>query len=323
MKILLKKTLSVMLCMALILSTFIFIPTTASAASYRDDFIEALLANQSYWYKNQGASVGYSSRLGFADLNFDGKLELIMQYGGGSMLNCDADAFGYDGKNVYKIASDNSAANDRSFNNTFDGYYDTLNEKYLLLGTSSFRNGRSENWAGNFELSYNNGMITSDYYSSRHAIDKNWSGKYTYTYYNGAKKYANTSGYSTISESQYNAINDARMKNLVDINMHIEYVNCDSWDDYGTDSKRLALQLSYDRFTYDRYGETALLIGDADGDNEVTITDATEVQLIVASIKNADENIKKAADADKDGAVSIMDATEIQRFVARIITEFK
>ncbi len=322
MKVLLRKSLSVMLCMALILSTFIFIPTTARAASYRDDFIEALLDNEDFWYEYWGASVGYNGAIAFADLNFDGKLELIMQYGGGSMLNCDADAFYFDGNTIYKASSDGSSINDSAFQNTFDGYYDTVNKKYRLLGSAACRNGVSENWTGKYELFFDGNKVSTSYYSARHAIDKNWSGNYTYTYYNGAKSYCNTSGYSKISEAQYNTINENKMKNLVDINMHLEFIDCYQWEKYGKSSKRSALQRSYDGFTYDKYDEPTVIIGDADGDGDIGITDATEVQLIVASIKKPDETAKKAADADKDGAVSIMDATEIQRFVAKIITEF-
>lgn len=322
MKVLLRKSLSVMLCMALILSTFIFIPTTASAASYRDDFIEALLNNESYWYENWGASVGYNSAITFADLNFDGKLELIMQYGGGSMLNCDADAFYFDGTYFYKAGSNSGSSEYAGFQNTFNGYYDTVNKKYRLLGSATSRNGMSENWTGKYELAFNGSNITIEYYSSRHAIDKNWSGKFTYTYYNGAKGYCNVSGYSKISEAQYNSINENKMKNLIDINMIREYIMCSDWEKMSKSGKRDALRRAYDAFSYDKYDEPAIIIGDADGDGDIGITDATEVQLIVASIKNPDDTAKKAADADKDGTVSIMDATEIQRFVAKIITEF-
>ena len=63
-------------------------------------------------------------------------------------------------------------------------------------------------------------------------------------------------------------------------------------------------------------------LGDVDGDGDITIMDATAVQLHIASLDvlNADE--LRRADTDGDGEISIMDATAIQLFVAKLITEF-
>lgn len=63
-------------------------------------------------------------------------------------------------------------------------------------------------------------------------------------------------------------------------------------------------------------------IGDVDGDREVSIIDATAVQLHVARVNIIDDSRFYNANADKDDEISIMDATQIQLFVARIITEF-
>ena len=63
------------------------------------------------------------------------------------------------------------------------------------------------------------------------------------------------------------------------------------------------------------------MLGDVDGDGEVTIMDATEVQLAVAKIITLNEDRNRCADADRDGETTIMDATQIQKFVARVITQ--
>ncbi len=315
-----KRLITFSLVLILVLSSLIAFPTSAASTSYRDDFIDALLDNQSFWYQYHGASVGHQGRITFADLNFDGKLELIMQYGGGSMLNCDADAFYFDGTTIYKAGADESAFNDAAFQNTFNGYYDTVNNKYRLLGTSTFRNGVAENWIGNYELFYDGMNISSKYYCARHAIDKNYSGKYTYTYYNGAKGYANNTGYSTISESKYNQIIEDKMENLVDINMHLEYIECSGWKKMSLSKKRSELQRAYDGFSYDKYNNDT--IGDVDGDGDISVLDATSIQMHVASLEFIDSKKATAADTDKDGNISIMDATQIQLYIAKIITEF-
>ncbi len=63
------------------------------------------------------------------------------------------------------------------------------------------------------------------------------------------------------------------------------------------------------------------ILGDVDGDGEVTIMDATEVQLAVAKVITLSEDRNRCADADRDGETTIMDATQIQKFVARVITQ--
>ncbi len=63
-------------------------------------------------------------------------------------------------------------------------------------------------------------------------------------------------------------------------------------------------------------------IGDADGDGEITVLDATTIQRIVAQLISIDDSMRVCTDADKDGEITIMDATTIQRFIAQLIPEF-
>ena len=64
-----------------------------------------------------------------------------------------------------------------------------------------------------------------------------------------------------------------------------------------------------------------ILLGDADGDGEVTIIDATMIQRVLAGIPGAVVN-EVAADVDGDGEVTIIDATLIQRYLASIPVKF-
>ena len=66
------------------------------------------------------------------------------------------------------------------------------------------------------------------------------------------------------------------------------------------------------------YGTTALLLGDADGDGEVCITDATKIQRDVAKITVIENAFRRSADVDGDGIITIMDATSIQRWLAQL-----
>ena len=64
------------------------------------------------------------------------------------------------------------------------------------------------------------------------------------------------------------------------------------------------------------------VIGDVNGDGDVTVLDATLVQRAVAKTSPLDETQAACADVNGDGDVTVLDATIIQRFVAKIITEF-
>ena len=59
------------------------------------------------------------------------------------------------------------------------------------------------------------------------------------------------------------------------------------------------------------------ICGDVDGDDEVTIIDATCIQRELAGIPT-EKYIEKAADADEDGEITIVDAAFIQRWLAQL-----
>ena len=58
------------------------------------------------------------------------------------------------------------------------------------------------------------------------------------------------------------------------------------------------------------------ILGDADGDGEVTILDATHIQRHLAGISLFNDLQEAVADDDRDGEVTILDATSIQRMLA-------
>lgn len=59
------------------------------------------------------------------------------------------------------------------------------------------------------------------------------------------------------------------------------------------------------------------VLGDVDGDSVVSVMDATEIQMVLAEMKEwLSETSVLAADFDGDGVPSVMDATEIQMVLA-------
>jgi hypothetical protein len=63
---------------------------------------------------------------------------------------------------------------------------------------------------------------------------------------------------------------------------------------------------------------SSVILGDADGDGEVCITDATIIQRDVAKITVIKDDFRRSADVDNDGIITIMDATNIQLWLAQI-----
>lgn len=64
-----------------------------------------------------------------------------------------------------------------------------------------------------------------------------------------------------------------------------------------------------------------VLIGDVNGDGNVTIDDATTVQKAIAEMITLNEEQKEAADANGDGNVTIDDVTTIQKYIAEMIDQ--
>ena len=68
--------------------------------------------------------------------------------------------------------------------------------------------------------------------------------------------------------------------------------------------------------------EEDLILGDVDGDGEVTSIDATYIQRLLADMAVPDSFNETAADVDGDDEVSVLDATLIQRWLADFNTPY-
>lgn len=63
------------------------------------------------------------------------------------------------------------------------------------------------------------------------------------------------------------------------------------------------------------------VLGDVNGDGQITILDATDVQIYVSGLSY--NILHDCSDVNFDGIISVLDATEIQLYVAGIIDEFE
>ena len=60
-----------------------------------------------------------------------------------------------------------------------------------------------------------------------------------------------------------------------------------------------------------------MLLGDTDGDNDVTIVDATMIQRYLVNLPTS-SFFPQVSDTDGDGDITIVDATAIQRYLAQL-----
>ena len=83
---------------------------------------------------------------------------------------------------------------------------------------------------------------------------------------------------------------------------------------------------SGDKYSMDVFGfniKSAPKTGDANGDGEINVLDAANIQKYTASKTELTQAQLNAADVNGDGSVDILDAAQIQKFAAGKITEFK
>ena len=73
-------------------------------------------------------------------------------------------------------------------------------------------------------------------------------------------------------------------------------------------------------FNFEPNKET--LLGDVNGDGEITVVDSTILQKYIVGQTTLDDETLNVADVSKDGAITVVDATLIQKFVVKGITEF-
>ena len=65
-----------------------------------------------------------------------------------------------------------------------------------------------------------------------------------------------------------------------------------------------------------------IVLGDVDGDENVTVMDASFIQRRLAGMNDCDNFSEPAADVDGNGVIEIIDATYIQRYSATIETPY-
>lgn len=205
-------------------------------------------------------------------------------------------------------------------------YGDSFTSKIINEGTQKLVVGTS---TGNVEIGTDNG--TNEFVWR---FDKNEDGSYRVTNLEYDKCLDVDCG------SQYNHTNigiyagnetDAQKWYLVPVGDSVVFVPAcalmramDVKDNSSVDGTNIELytywESSAQKYRFEMVKEEPkMLIGDVNGDGNINIMDATEIQRHIAQLSTIPEDRLSCADANKDGQVNIMDATQIQRFIAQLI----
>lgn len=75
-------------------------------------------------------------------------------------------------------------------------------------------------------------------------------------------------------------------------------------------------------FEFISLGDKSVLLGDVNGDQKITISDATAIQKHLANLTELNDEQLINADTNRDGKISISDATQIQKYLASLIPSF-
>ena len=97
---------------------------------------------------------------------------------------------------------------------------------------------------------------------------------------------------------------------------HLECEVCGKWFTYNTPAQTEIID--HEELVIDALGP--YVCGDTDGDNDVSVLDATSIQRRLASLNNEGTFCRGASDTDGDGILTILDATDIQRHLADLPT---
>lgn len=134
--------------------------------------------------------------------------------------------------------------------------------------------------------------------------------------------------YSTGSSDTFGRLLDSNMTELAynddngeDLNFRISY-NVNARETYVLQIGAYGLSDVAFNVTFNFEPNKETLLGDVNGDGEITVVDATILQKYIVGQTTLDDETLNVADVNKDGAVTVVDATLIQKFVVKGITEF-
>ena len=211
----------------------------------RDAYIDYLLKHESEWLPELKVGNVALAGVQFADLDFDGVPELIVQEAGDKEYYLNAKVYTFKDGKFSLVGFDDYRT---YIPNQLTYFYDKSAKKYIINAVE-FSTSNVDRYLDceNYTLSYDGNLISAHPYSSYHLALENWGLDYTY-YVHGRT-----------SKQVYNAANLSTLDNCVNAHMYSQFVHCSVdgypklWNNYSETQKKQHLLDSYNAFSYDKY----------------------------------------------------------------------
>lgn len=212
----------------------------------RDAYIDYLLKHESEWLPELKVGNVALAGVQFADLDFDGVPELIVQEAGDKEYYLNAKVYTFKDGKFSLVGFDDYRT---YIPNQLTYFYDKSAKKYIInaveLSTSNVdRYLERENYTLNCDGTV---LVVRGYSSAHLALE---SRGLEYHYYNNTGR---------TTKQAYNATNVSVLGNCVNAHMYSQFVCCSVdgypklWNNYSETQKKQHLLDSYNAFSYDKY----------------------------------------------------------------------
>ena len=212
----------------------------------RDAYIDYLLKHESEWLPELKVGNVALAGVQFADLDFDGVPELIVQEAGDKEYYLKAKVYTFKDGKFSLVGFDDYRT---YIPNQLTYFYDKSAKKYIInaveLSTSNVDRYLD---CENYTLNYDGTVLVVRGYSCAHLALESRGLEYYYH---------NQSGRTT--KQAYNATNMSVLGNCVNAHMYSQFVYCSVdgypklWNSYSETQKKQHLTDSYNAFSYDKY----------------------------------------------------------------------
>ena len=212
----------------------------------RDAYIDYLLKHESEWLPELKVGNVALAGVQFADLDFDGVPELIVQEAGDREYYLNAKVYTFKDGKFSLVGFDDYRT---YIPNQLTYFYDKSAKKYIInaveLSTSNVDRYLERE---NYTLNYDGTVLVVRGYSSAHLALE--SRGLEYHYYNNTGR---------TTKQAYNATNVSVLGNCLNAHMYSQFVYCSVdgypklWNNYSETQKKQHLLDSYNAFSYDKY----------------------------------------------------------------------
>ena len=212
----------------------------------RDAYIDYLLKHESEWLPELKVGNVALAGVQFADLDFDGVPELIVQEAGDKEYYLNAKVYTFKDGKFSLVGFDDYRT---YIPNQLTYFYDKSAKKYIINAVE-FSTSNVDRYLDceNYTLNYDGTVLVVRGYSSAHLALE--SRGLEYYYYNNTGR---------TTKQAYNATNMSVLGNCVNAHMYSQFVHCSVdgypklWNNYSETQKKQNLLDSYNAFSYDKY----------------------------------------------------------------------